>query len=96
MSSGASSSAVAKKLSVSDRNVNPISNPTGLSLLNTAGPSTNPADIARPSLASKCRPDGTHYRPITPLEAIYYHERLDLITHPLIKGNLFTLFLTKH
>jgi hypothetical protein len=25
-------------------------------------------------------------RPITPLEAIYYHERLDLITHPLIKG----------
>jgi hypothetical protein len=35
------------------------------------------------------RSDGTYYRPITPLEAIYYHERLDLVTHPLIKGIRF-------
>ena len=48
---------------------------------------TNPAYLPRPSIAMRCRVDGTHYRPITPLEAIYYHERLDLVTHPLIKGN---------
>ncbi|CAF2107529.1 unnamed protein product [Rotaria magnacalcarata] len=46
----------------------------------------NPAQDHRASVATRCRPDGTQYRPITPLEAIYYHERLDLVTHPLIKG----------
>ncbi|CAF3799543.1 unnamed protein product [Rotaria socialis] len=46
----------------------------------------NPAHDHRASVTTKCRPNGTQYRPITPLEAIYYHERLDLITHPLIKG----------
>jgi hypothetical protein len=45
-----------------------------------------PAYAPRPSITQKFRPDGTQFRPITPLEAIYYHERLDLITHPLIKG----------
>lgn len=45
-----------------------------------------PSYAARPSITHKYRPDGTQFRPITPLEAIYYHERLDLITHPLIKG----------
>jgi hypothetical protein len=41
---------------------------------------------SRPSLVDRSRADGSHYRSITPLEAIYYHERLDLVTHPLIKG----------
>lgn len=45
-----------------------------------------PGYAPRPSITHKFRPDGTQYRSITPLEAIYYHERLDLITHPLIKG----------
>ncbi len=58
----------------------------GSTFLNKPGPTTNPASLARPSIAVKFRPDGTCYRPITPLEALYYHERLDLITHPLIKG----------
>ena len=47
---------------------------------------TVPSYAPRPSITQKFRPDGTQFRPITPLEAIYYHERLDLITHPLIKG----------
>jgi hypothetical protein len=50
------------------------------------GPTTNPAHLSRPSITTKFRADGTFYRPITPLEALYYHERLDLVTHPLIKG----------
>ncbi|CAF0798799.1 unnamed protein product, partial [Didymodactylos carnosus] len=41
---------------------------------------------SRPSITSKFRPDGTQFRTITPLEAIYFHERIDLVTHPLIKG----------
>ncbi|CAF1618072.1 unnamed protein product, partial [Rotaria magnacalcarata] len=45
-----------------------------------------PTYAPRPSITHKFRPDGTQFRSITPLEAIYYHERLDLITHPLIKG----------
>ena len=45
-----------------------------------------PSYAPRPSITLKYRPDGTRFRPISPLEAIYYHERLDLITHPLIKG----------
>jgi hypothetical protein len=59
----------------------------GSTLPNMPGPTTNPTYAGRPSIATKYRPDGTCYRPITPLEALYYHERLDLITHPLIKGN---------
>ena len=47
---------------------------------------TVPSYAQRPSITHKYRPDGTQFRAITPLEAIYYHERLDLITHPLIKG----------
>ncbi|CAF4224057.1 unnamed protein product, partial [Adineta steineri] len=66
---------------------NPIPTPTGSSLLNAPGPTTHPPYSSRPSItATKFRPDGTQYRAITPLEAIYYHERLDLVTHPLIKG----------
>ena len=61
-------------------------NPTRLSLLNVPESTSRASYIARPSITTKYRPDGTQYRPITPLEAIYYHERLDLITHPLIKG----------
>ncbi|UJR14177.1 hypothetical protein I4U23_001172 [Adineta vaga] len=57
-----------------------MNNPTGPSLLNV------PSYAPRPSITHKFRPDGTLMRSITPLEAIYYHERLDLITHPLIKG----------
>ncbi|CAF1170162.1 unnamed protein product, partial [Didymodactylos carnosus] len=45
--------------------------------------------LSRPSVTPKFRPDGTQFRPITPLEAIYFHERLDLVTHPLIKGDNF-------
>ncbi|CAF4074344.1 unnamed protein product [Adineta steineri] len=68
-------------------NANPIPTPTGSSLLNAPGPATHPPYSSRPSItAKKFRPDGTQYRAITPLEAIYYHERLDLVTHPLIKG----------
>ncbi|CAF4792503.1 unnamed protein product, partial [Rotaria socialis] len=52
----------------------------------------NPAHDHRASVTTKCRPNGTQYRPITPLEAIYYHERLDLITHPLIKGSLLKFY----
>jgi hypothetical protein len=55
-------------------------NPPGPLLL------TVPSYAPRPSITQKFRPDGTQFRAITPLEAIYYHERLDLITHPLIKG----------
>ena len=55
-------------------------NPTGPGLLNVS------SHAPRPSITHKYRSDGTLIRPITPLEAIYYHERLDLITHPLIKG----------
>jgi hypothetical protein len=51
------------------------------------GSTTNPAQYSRPTIAAKRRADGTWYRPITPLEALYYHERLDLVTHPLIKGS---------
>ncbi|CAF1445139.1 unnamed protein product [Adineta steineri] len=57
-----------------------INNPASAPLLNV------PSNVPRPSITHKFRPDGTLMRPITPLEAIYYHERLDLITHPLIKG----------
>ncbi len=64
-----------------------ISNPAGPFVPNMSGSIINPAQFPRPSIATKFRPDGTWYRPITPLEALYYHERLDLITHPLIKGN---------
>jgi len=53
---------------------------------NPGGSATNPPYVSQPSITTKFRPDGTLYRPITPLEAIYYHERLDLVTHPLIKG----------
>ena len=56
------------------------SNPSGPALLSV------PSYAPRPSITHRYRPDGTQFRPITPLEAIYYHERLDLITHPLIKG----------
>jgi hypothetical protein len=45
-----------------------------------------PTLAARSPMTHRHRPDGTRFRSITPLEAIYYHERLDLITHPLIKG----------
>ncbi|CAF1291486.1 unnamed protein product [Adineta ricciae] len=60
--------------------VSQMSNPSGPSLL------TVTSYAPRPSITHKFRPDGTLMRCITPLEAIYYHERLDLITHPLIKG----------
>ncbi|CAF1268344.1 unnamed protein product [Didymodactylos carnosus] len=40
---------------------------------------------SRPSITSKFRPDGTQFRTITPLEAIYFHKRIDLVTHPLTK-----------
>ena len=50
------------------------------------GSASNPAYKSQSSVTARVRPDGTHYRSITPLEAIYYHERLDLVTHPLIKG----------
>ena len=55
---------------------------------NPSGPSTliPSAHPPGPSITRRFRPDGTQCRSITPLEAIYYHERLDLITHPLIKG----------
>ncbi|UJR32979.1 hypothetical protein I4U23_020442 [Adineta vaga] len=56
-------------------------------LLSVPGPTINPTYESQPSITNtKFRPDGTQYRSIAPLEAIYYHERLDLITHPLIKG----------
>ncbi|CAF0790496.1 unnamed protein product [Adineta ricciae] len=72
------------KISVSSQPNNPTSNPN---LLNVPGTTINPPYESRPSIAkAKYRPDGTQYRPIAPLEAIYYHERLDLVTHPLIKG----------
>ncbi|CAF1129563.1 unnamed protein product [Rotaria sordida] len=67
---------VTHKTTVSSQNNNPI----GSSVL------TVPTYAPRPSITQKFRPDGTQFRSITPLEAIYYHERLDLITHPLIKG----------
>ena len=56
------------------------SNPSGPALLSV------PSYAPRPSITHQYRADGSQFRPITPLEAIYYHERLDLITHPLIKG----------
>jgi hypothetical protein len=68
------------------QNPNSTSVPSRLSLLNIPGSTPHRSSIPRPSITTKFRPDGTHYRPITPLEAIYYHERLDLVTHPLIKG----------
>ena len=81
------SSIVTNKSSVTPQNNNSISNPSGSSLSNMPGGSKrNSVFIPRPSIVTKFRPDGTQYRPITPLEAIYYHERLDLVTHPLIKG----------
>jgi len=63
------------------------SNPSGLTIPNMPGSTINPAQYSRPTIAAKRRADGTWYRPITPLEALYYHERLDLVTHPLIKGS---------
>ncbi|CAF3954305.1 unnamed protein product [Rotaria sp. Silwood2] len=67
-----------------------VTNKTAASSQNTnlTGSSTLtvPSYAPRPSITQKFRPDGTRFRSITPLEAIYYHERLDLITHPLIKG----------
>lgn len=80
------------KLTGSSQVVNTAINSTGTFVPNMPEPLTNPAFISRPSVAKLCRPDGKHYRAITPLEAIYYHERLDLITHPLIKGNLFFIY----
>ena len=53
---------------------------------NQPGSASNPAYKSQPSVTAQVRADGTRYRSITPLEAIYYHERLDLVTHPLIKG----------
>jgi len=73
--------------SVSPQNNNPISNPAASSVPNIPTSTANSARGFRPSIATKLRPDGTSYRPITPLEALYYHERLDLVTHPLIKGS---------
>ncbi|CAF1060394.1 unnamed protein product [Rotaria sp. Silwood1] len=67
---------VTNKTTASSQNINT----TGSSVL------TVPTYAPRPSITQKFRPDGTQFRSITPLEAIYYHERLDLITHPLIKG----------
>jgi hypothetical protein len=72
--------------SVVPQNNNPISNPAASSVPNIPTSTANSARGFRPSIATKLRPDGTSYRPITPLEALYYHERLDLVTHPLIKG----------
>ena len=66
----------------------PTKIPSSSSTANLVNPAllNAPTFASRPSIAQKFRPDGTQFRPITPLEAIYYHERLDLITHPLIKG----------
>ncbi|CAF3000241.1 unnamed protein product [Rotaria sp. Silwood2] len=87
INSGASSSSVATHKSIGpSSNVNPFLIATGPSLTNISESATNPAYVPPTPGTTKFRPDGTHYRPITPLEAIYYHERLDLITHPLIKG----------
>ncbi len=61
-------------------------NPAGSSIPNMPGSTTNPEQYSRKAAGAKLRADGTCYRPITPLEALYYHERLDLVTHPLIKG----------
>lgn len=72
--------------SVSQNN-SPPTQGTGSNQPNASQPTIDPMSRGRPSVATKVRPNGKNYRPITPLEALYYHERLDLITHPLIKGN---------
>ncbi|CAF3397878.1 unnamed protein product [Rotaria sp. Silwood1] len=88
INSGASLSSVATNISIGpSTNINPFLNPPGPSLTNISESTTNSAYVPPTPGITKSRPDGTHYRPITPLEAIFYHERLDLITHPLIKGS---------
>ncbi|CAF1026975.1 unnamed protein product [Rotaria sordida] len=87
INAGASSSSLATNKSVGPSpNINPFINPTRPSFTNASESTTYPSYVPSTPGTTKFRPDGTHYRPITPLEAIYYHERLDLITHPLIKG----------
>ena len=50
----------------------------------------NDLNQSRSSVCTRVRADGSQYRSITPLEAIYYHERLDLVTHPLVKGKCYS------
>lgn len=81
----------------STQNNSSAAQPTTSSLPNISGLTSDPMSRSRASIATKVRADGKQYRPITPLEALYYHERLDLITHPLIKGTkpneLLSLYL---